>query len=96
MSSSSVVFILLAKGATEEEDKNILHVLTQIEPSLLVMHFLQLVLQVQWHLTASASMTCVTTSAYAFCDCFGWICEPEIVLVIPRLIKFVYGYSSAD
>jgi hypothetical protein len=93
MTSSSVVFILLAKGATEEEDKNILHILTQIEPSLLVMHFLQLVLEVLRHLTASASRTWLAISAI---DCFGWICEPEIVLVIPRLIKFVYGYSSAD
>lgn len=90
-----MVFIGLARAATEEEDKDILESLAQIEPSLLVLHFLQLVLQVLWHLSASVSMTGVATSACAFCDCFRWICESKVMPIIPRLIKFVNGYPSA-
>lgn len=90
-----MVFILFARFATEEEDKHILETLTQIEPSLLVMHFLQLVLQVLRHLAASAPMTSVTPSACPLCDCLGWISEAKVVPVIPRLIKFVNGYPSA-
>lgn len=90
-----MVFILFARAATEEEYENILEALAQIEPSLLVMHFLQLVLQVLWHLAAPAAMTCVATPACALCDCFGWISEAKVVPIIPRLIKFVNGNSSA-
>ena len=59
------------------------------------MHFLQLVLQVLWHLAAPATMTCVATPACALCDCFGWISEAKVVPIIPRLIKFVNGNPSA-
>ena len=96
MGSSSMEFILLAWAAAKEEGENILDALTHIEPSLFVMNFLQLVLQVRRHRTTSGPMTCVSTSTRTLSDCLWGIGETEVVLIVPRLVKFVHGDPSAD